>query len=37
MMLVEPSIGQLKKSIKLKMEGIKGWVAVGIAIRKRAE
>lgn len=37
MVLVEPGIGQSKKSIKFKMEGIKGWVAVGIAIRKRAE
>lgn len=37
MVLVEPGIGQLKKSIKFKMEGIKGWVAIGIAIRKRVE
>lgn len=37
MVLIQPGIGQSKKSIKLKMEGIKGWVAVGLAIRKRVE
>lgn len=37
MALIEPAIGTQKKSIKFKMEGIKGWVAVGLAIRKKAE
>jgi hypothetical protein len=35
MALIEPSIGTQKKSIKFKMEGIKGWVSVGIAVRKK--
>jgi len=33
--LIEPCIGNKKRSIKLKMVGIKGWVAAGIAIRSR--
>ncbi len=37
MVLVEPVIGQSKKTIKFKMQGIKGWVAIGIAIRKRVQ
>jgi hypothetical protein len=37
MALIEPSIATQKRTIKFKMEGIKGWVAVGIAIRKKVE
>ncbi len=35
--LIEPALGNKKRSIKLKMEGIKGWVAVGIAFRSQVE
>lgn len=35
--LIEPSIGSKKKSITFKMDGIKGWVSIGIAIRKKVE
>ena len=35
--LIEPSIGDKKRSIKLKMAGIKGWVAAGVAIRSKVE
>lgn len=35
--LIEPSLGNKKRSIKLKMDGIKGWVAVGIAFRSQVE
>ena len=34
--LVEPAITR-KASIKLRMDGIKGWVSVGAAIRRRVE
>jgi hypothetical protein len=32
--LIEPSIGKSKRTIKFKMDGIKGWVSIGIAIRQ---
>jgi hypothetical protein len=35
--LIEPAIGSKKKSINFKMDGIKGWVSIGIAIRKKVE
>lgn len=35
--LIEPCLGNKKRTIKLKMEGIKGWVALGIAIRQIAQ
>lgn len=35
--LIEPCIGSKKRSIKLKMDGIKGWVSVGIAFRAQVE
>jgi hypothetical protein len=35
--LIEPSIGNKKRTIKLKMVGIKGWVAAGIAYRSTVE
>lgn len=35
--LIEPALGNKKRSIKLKMEGIKGWVAIGIAFRSQVE
>ena len=31
--LIEPCIGNKKRSIKLKMDGIKGWVSTGIAYK----
>ena len=34
--LIEPSIGNKKRTIKLKMNGIKGWVAAGIAFKSQA-
>lgn len=35
--LIEPSIGSKKRTIKLKMDGIKGWVSVGIAFKALVE
>ena len=35
--LIEPYIGTKKRSIKLKMDGIKGWVAAGVAFRSQVE
>ena len=34
--LIEPCITR-KASIRLRMDGIKGWVSVGVAIRRRVE
>ena len=35
--LIEPCIGNKKRTIKLKMDGIKGWVSAGIAFRSAVE
>ena len=33
--LIEPAIGNKKRTIKLKMDGIKGWVSAGIAYKSQ--
>jgi hypothetical protein len=35
--LIEPCIGNKKRTIKLKMNGIKGWMAAGIAYKSAAD
>ena len=37
MALIEPCIGNKKKTIKLRMDGIKGWMAAGIAYKNSAD